>query len=299
VDEFADLESQLVQRLQWDNGRLEREVSRRDALVKSDLTPVDVVWRRTWALLEHLRAGHPSVDLSREIAALEGLQAEVVALRARPGTPAETQRNLFNAITTHRRAIAFQNPLLDFDAILFLKHNKQARGYRHMVDQYLGFNAERAGGLYVLEAPFGPTPQARSLLANSRVENGRLAGHALENRGGFIGLDLDYDAQSILFAFTEAAYEIAPDASYTAQYWRREDVRRDPGAAHHYFRPESAYHIFRARTDGTALTQLTDGMWNDIDPVFLPNGRVAFISERAGGQVRCGCARCPAVPSTR
>ncbi len=294
ADEFAELEGQLVERRHWDHGRLEREVSRREALIlETDLTPVDIVWRRTWALLEHLQTGHPHLDFSRSRAALEDLRAAVTALRARPGAPAPAPRDLFHAIATLRRAIAFQNPLLDFDAIVFLKHNKQARGYRHMVDQYLGFNAERAGGVFVLEGPFGRAPRVRSLLAQARVENGRLAGQIIEHRGSFIGLDLDYDAQSILFAFTEAEHHIPPDASYTDQYWRAEDIVRDRGAAHHYFRPESTYHVFRARIDGTGLTQLTDGKWNDIDPVFLPSGRIALVSERAGGQVRCGMRPLP------
>jgi hypothetical protein len=33
---------------------------------------------------------------------------------------------------------------------------------------------------------------------------------------------------------------------------------------------------------------LTDGAWNDFDPCFMPSGRIAFISERRGGYLRCG-----------
>jgi len=40
--------------------------------------------------------------------------------------------------------------------------------------------------------------------------------------------------------------------------------------------------------DGSELQQLTDGTWNDFDPCWLPNGRIAFISERRGGYLRCG-----------
>jgi hypothetical protein len=40
--------------------------------------------------------------------------------------------------------------------------------------------------------------------------------------------------------------------------------------------------------DGSGLEQLTDGTWNDFDPCWLPNGRIAFISERRGGYLRCG-----------
>ncbi len=38
--------------------------------------------------------------------------------------------------------------------------------------------------------------------------------------------------------------------------------------------------------------QLTDGKADDFDPCFLPNGRVAFISLRRGGYLRCG-RHCP------
>ena len=40
--------------------------------------------------------------------------------------------------------------------------------------------------------------------------------------------------------------------------------------------------------DGSGLEQLTDGTWNDFDPCWLPNGRIAFVSERRGGYLRCG-----------
>jgi hypothetical protein len=39
--------------------------------------------------------------------------------------------------------------------------------------------------------------------------------------------------------------------------------------------------------------QLTDGSVNDLDPCWLPNGRIAFISERRGGYGRCHRAEVP------
>ena len=48
------------------------------------------------------------------------------------------------------------------------------------------------------------------------------------------------------------------------------------------------YHVFSVNIDGSELRQLTDGTWNDFDPCWLPNGRIAFISERRGGYLRCG-----------
>ena len=43
-------------------------------------------------------------------------------------------------------------------------------------------------------------------------------------------------------------------------------------------------HIFEIRPDGSGLRQLTDRNCNDVDPCYLPDGRIAFCSDRAGWQ---------------
>ena len=293
-DEFAELQRQIAAGVMWDRARLQREAARPEAsILHSDRTPLDVAWRRTKALLEDLRAMPGGPDLSAEAEALEALRREGSADASAAETDGPTTRAVFAKLLALRRQIAFKNPLLNFDSILFLKHNKQARGYRHMVDQYLGFNAEKAGGVFVLRKPFSEQPVVESLLAKSVVESGRLKGRVLENQGSFISLELDFDGRSILFAFTEAEHGVPENASFANQYCSQEELKKDKGALHHYFRPESTYHVFRANADGSGLRQLTDGMWNDTDPCFLPDGRVAFISERAGGQVRCGMRPLP------
>lgn len=294
-DEFAELQRQIATCHEWDLSRLEKEAVRPEALVRpGDATPVHIVWRRTHALLQHLRTLPSSSSLAREAAALEALRPAVSALRPDAGEPA--QRELFTAITRLRRQIAFKNPLLDFDSIIFLKHDKQLRGEIHMVDQYLGFNAAKAGGVYVLEKPFSAAPSVRSLLANSKVQTGRLKGRTLENKGGFISLDLDYDGKTILFGFSEAEWQLEPDPALDLKLWTPLDIGpkqrpRKPG--HYMYRAESCYHVFKSRVDGTGLAQLTDGPWNDFDPCWLPNGRIAFISSRSGGQCRCGARPLP------
>ncbi|MDO8539618.1 MAG: hypothetical protein Q7S40_04195 [Opitutaceae bacterium] len=281
-DEFAELAAQIAARKTWNNSRLEKEAVRRDALIlDTDQTPLDVVRRRTSALLDHLKAWPNAPELARETAELAALAGD-------------NSRTAFDRIVALRRRIAFKNPLLDFDRIAFLKHNKQMRGDRHMVDQYFGFVAEKAGGVYILEQPFSDRPTVRSLLAGARVTNGRLQGRSLENEGGFIALDLDYDGRTLLFAFTEAEHELPPGVAFDTNLWSEADVRRDPRHAFYHFRPETCYHIFKMNVDGTGLTQLTDGPFNDFDPCFLPDGRIAFISTRIGGQLRCGFRPDPA-----
>jgi hypothetical protein len=290
ADEFASLKQQIAASPQWNNARLAKEALRPDAVIlQGDRTPVDIAWRRTWALLNHLKTEARVPDLSAEAAALEALRP---AVQTNVEATEDAQRALFQKITALRRKIAFKNPLLDFDRILFLKHDKQVRGERHMVDQYLGFNQSRTGGVYVLEQPFSDRPAVRSLLGHTPVENDRLKGRILENQGSFVALDLDYDARSILFAFTEAEFGVPEGATFNEQYCTPDELKKNRDN-HYYWRSSSTFHIFRANSDGTGLRQLTDGPFNDYDPVFLPSGRIAFVSERNCGQVRCGARPLP------
>ncbi len=290
--EWDLLAKQITDSAKWNMPRLEREVLRREALIlPSDRTPVDIVLRRTRALLEDIGRMAKAPDLSEEgrvLAALERRNAD-----AHDGKPDDaTLRAIFAEARALRRKVAFRNPLLDFDKIVFLTHGKMVRGERHMIDQYLGFNARRGGGVRVLEGAFSGQPTVRRPLEGARVEGGRLAGREIEGAGSFMSLDLDYDGETVYFAFTEGEHEAPKNASYdTQQCWGPGEKRRGP--KHYYFRPESTYHIFRARLDGTGVRQLTDGMWNEYDPCVLPSGRVAFVSERAGGGVRCGARPCP------
>ncbi|HJN17790.1 MAG TPA: HEAT repeat domain-containing protein [Armatimonadota bacterium] len=45
-----------------------------------------------------------------------------------------------------------------------------------------------------------------------------------------------------------------------------------------------AFHIYRINADGSDLTQLTDGPWQDYDPAVLPDGRIVFASTRIGSR---------------
>jgi HEAT repeat protein len=45
---------------------------------------------------------------------------------------------------------------------------------------------------------------------------------------------------------------------------------------------EGFFHIYRVRSDGSRLQRLTDGPFHDIDPVELPDGKIAFTSTRIG-----------------
>lgn len=270
--------------------RLERETARESALYKvTDKTPADVVFRQTQALLDDLKRKHPAID-GLNWAASDLLDWRAESMNLSP-TDQDKMLKSFRKLCRIRRRISFMNPLFDFDRILFLTHYTQRQGYGeiHMVDQFLGFNAKPGGELFILENPFSDQASAKPLFSEMTVQNGRLAGKKLEN-GSFTGLELSHDGKKIYFAWTEAqSGPIEKDSDWSQQKWTFEEVRRRPKMYHQYYwSPERCYHIFCADIEKGTLTQLTDGPHNDYDPCELPNGRIVFISERIGGNQRCG-----------
>ncbi|HUT37195.1 MAG TPA: NPCBM/NEW2 domain-containing protein [Planctomycetota bacterium] len=242
---------------------LAEQTFRPDALYfPEDKDALDVVLRRTSALLARLKTMRGVRDLAAEETALTALKAQAEKVDTKD---TEARKRLLDEATKLRRKIAFANPLLGFDRILFAKKHYYPGGEgtgNHMCDQYFGFMAIHEGGIFVLENPFGDKPVARDLLANAVCENGRFEGKKLEG-GGFLFPDLSYDGTTILFPWTEG--------ENTRYKWT----------------PKSTYHIFKVNADGTGLRQLTDGAWNDLHPCWLPNGRICFMSERRGGYGRC------------
>jgi cytochrome c553 len=55
------------------------------------------------------------------------------------------------------------------------------------------------------------------------------------------------------------------------------------GGTHHY-------NLFEINLDGTGLKQLTSGDWDDIEPVYLPDGGIVFCSTRCKRYILCWIA---------
>ena len=293
-NQFAALQHDLANRAHFT--RVARETLRPEALIlDQDRDPADVVLRRTAALLADLEptsAAPTLVALARD---LHQLQTENAAVALKN---TQARYALFASACRIRRQIALHNPLLNFDRILFVKRHRAL--YDHMCDQFYGMAARPGGGLYILADPFGSAPKLHDVLADSVVQRGRLKGqklsggpstppplsfdgegnlHGPEYEGGtFLSPDLSFDGRSILFAYVEGKGD------------RRHRHHTDPSMGH--WAEGHCFHIFKVQVDGTGLEQLTDGTWNDLHPCWLPNNRVAFISERRGGYLRCG-RTCP------
>jgi hypothetical protein len=271
IEEFTVLEQQIQEyRKNKNNHRAkkiaEQAFNKESLIFESDRDPVDVVTRRTAALAAAIGEMPNAPKLSHYTKALDNLKSKIatVAMDDKAG-----RKELFNQVCQLRRKIAFSNPLLDFDKTLFIKRhfnpNAEQTG-NHMCDQYFGFHAIQGGGLFVLDKTFSDEPKLRNVLENSVCENGRFKGRKLTADGGFLSPDLSFDGKQILFAYTDI-----------------EKTNRK----RYVWNENNTWHIFIVNSDGTGLRQLTDGDTNDFDPCFMPNGRIAFISERRGGYGRC------------
>jgi hypothetical protein len=74
-------------------------------------------------------------------------------------------------------------------------------------------------------------------------------------KGGVRDPQVHYDAKKILFSYR-------------------------PGGTRHY-------HLYEIQTDGTGLRQLTEGDYDDIEPIYLPDGGIMFVSSRCKRWVNC------------
>jgi len=276
VAELSDVE------LQSQFSNLSRDIKRRKHIIKhseqtfnqqalileTDRDELDVVLRRTGALLGDLLKNKPTDQLAKMQTQLKELKAEA----DKTAIQKTNQRfELFKKACKLRRKIAFSNPLLNFDKMLFITRHRSE--FNHMCDQYYGINTKPGGGLYVLCDPFGQTPRVRDILAEAVVEKGRLKGKKLQG-GSFLSPDLSYDGKTVVFGYVECQGD------------KKHRFHVDPSRGH--WHRQRCYHIFKVNIDGTSLEQLTDGTWNDFDPCWMPNGRIVFISERRGGYLRCG-----------
>jgi len=243
------------------------------SILESDRDPLDILLRRTRALLDDIASMPDAPPLAAHDGRLDALAAEAAKVDVKH---AAQRLALFRRVHALRREIAFANPLLNFDKLLFIKRER-AR-FNHMCDQYYGAYAVPGGGLFVLHDPFGDKPVVRDILAGATVQRGRLKGTTLTS-GGFLSPELTYDGKTVYFAYVECEGDT------------RHIDHLDHANRGHWERGR-CYHLFKVNVDGSGLEQLTDGTWNDFDPHPLPNGRVMFITERRGGYLRCGRA-CP------
>jgi len=83
--------------------------------------------------------------------------------------------------------------------------------------------------------------------------------------------------------------QLMPQAPLHGSFWRP-DVSHDGRRVVFCFKPhnEKSFHLYEINADGTGLAQLTEGPFDDFDPIYLPDEKhVVFSTTRAHTYVRC------------
>jgi len=98
-------------------------------------------------------------------------------------------------------------------------------------------------------------PGGRLLVLEGLHPGGHVRKLAPERPGSFWRPDLSFDARRVLFCYK----------------------------AH----DEKSFHLYEVNLDGSGLRQLTFGPYDDIDPIYLPDGHILFTTTRSNTYVRC------------
>lgn len=233
----------------------------------SEAGPVDVILRRTQALLDEIDAmpTAPSMDSFRQ-------QLNTYTSQAAGNA---TNKALFKNICALRREIAMSNPLIDFDSLIFCAFES---GKPQFHSQQLAFYAKNdpGAGLYMVSGFKGASPVVKDMLENAVVTGGEFQGKKLVNsawggKAGYFTPTLHYDAKKMMFAW----------APYAA------DVDWSNGGR---MNPDAKFRVFEMNLDGSNLRPIGNHVdpWDDYDPLYLPNGRILIVSDRHNGGQRCG-----------
>ena len=92
-------------------------------------------------------------------------------------------------------------------------------------------------------------------LCRLNLRTGKVASLIDDPQGGVRDPQVHYDGKKILFAYRKGG--------------------------------QPYYHLHEINVDGTGLRQLTDGPWDDLEPTYLPDGDIVFVSSRCKRWVPC------------
>ncbi len=213
-------------------------------------------------LRDFAQGGAQGPELEASRAQIAALRERMAALQKDPGNVAawkQMRRDQRAAL----RTLAFRNPCLSFSRLLFVKRFTQ-QSYSDVNVNHHAWGSRPGGDLCVLEG-LGPGGPARV----TTLLGGRLG------PGNIHGIDLDWDARRILFAYSRCPSGQPPEGWLSRQ------------ATFELHRTVDLLHLYEMNADGSDLRQLTRGQWSDLNPCYLPSGDIAFESERCALEIEC------------
>ncbi len=208
---------------------------------RTDTADLVLSTERIGRMLEH--AGRLSSEFRLERPEIAGMLDELSALTADKGDSASKWHRVYDLYLRAyklKNSVALQNPLLDFDKLLFVK--RQTYNTSHIYTTYFDGSRRPGGNIYLL-SPVRPSGGAAPLVKE------------LGDDGIYRDPDLSWDGRKVLFS-------------------HKADLK-------------TPCRIYEVSIDGSNLRQITNTEYDDIDPCYLPDGRIAFVSTRCRRVVLC------------
>jgi len=170
------------------------------------------------------------------------------------------------------RRLAFKNPLLKCDGLLFVRRHHPY--VMHQCARRLGSFSLPGGDICILD--------------NIRVDGQPKVRRLTEAKfptGVFGRPDLSFDAKRIVFGFAKKR-----EGEHSEMSYANVSQRTAPLYANHEAGPCHEFQCWEMGLGGDdpAPRPLTSGPYENSDPLYLPDGRIAFMSHSPGGLVQCG-----------
>jgi len=176
----------------------------------------------------------------------------------------EEERTIESELAALRREAMLAHPALKFDKLLFVKRRREA----HNTYADTGGDMGVEGGKLCILSPVTP--------------NGKITNLVPELDGGrFSRFDLSFDAKKVVFGYKKKG-----------KAYRIYEIDIDPVAGKMV--PGSLRQLTRAADDETKFIRRCDigkrcplGLFDDMSPCYLPDGRITFASNRSMRGVFC------------
>ncbi|MBN1421070.1 MAG: discoidin domain-containing protein [Planctomycetes bacterium] len=209
--------------------------------------PIDEAIARARRLVDERR--RQGMDVREAAGALEALAARAARI---PQSDADGRRQIYLEARRIARPLVLSDPLLAFDELIIVERRTYPSSHIY-TDHFDG--SHLLGSRLCVLSPVAPHARVREIVPSMRD-------------GIFGRFDLSFDGRRIVFA------------------WKKD--------------PATGYRIFEVGIDGSGLRQLTHDAddeaemiarfrhgYDDMDPCYLPDGRIVFASTRAKRAVLC------------
>ncbi|MGL4595034.1 MAG: hypothetical protein ACRCUY_09925 [Thermoguttaceae bacterium] len=110
-------------------------------------------------------------------------------------------------------------------------------------------------------------------------------GHEARHRNGFMA---ESGGRLLVTGLNPGGEVVDVLTGNEGSFWRP-DVSFDGKKLLFSFQPagEKSFHLYEVNADGSDLKQLTFGDYDDLDPIYCPDGKIVFCSSRQHSYVRC------------